>query len=605
MEDSEVDNDQQLEVNNDYDVIIYGTGVGESLLACSLARNGKRVLHLDSNDFYGCNESSHTLQGVFDLAKANIQYEYKSNIINIDNNEKTLLFQKKSLFKTLDIKPLLLSSDHNDIEYNNLINKLQSSGRRCNIDFPNTSLIFSSGSVVDSIIQSDVSNYLEFQAIQGIYYAESLSETYNVPCSKGDVFKSNLLSVVEKRSLMKFLQVVSDWGRERHGINVDKLNEMDLALGRSLHRPQNKDTSDIKAQLDSFSSIENMSFHELMSLYQLSPKLQSIIHHALCLYSSPISIPIPNSSHATNHNFAKEHISSSSGLHDLYKHLISLGRFGDGAFLTPMYGIGELSQSFCRMCAVWGGIYILRQGITSVSWNMEDHNDKITIKDSLNQEYTCKLFICDGYTLDAMKPKTSFILSYIGIFSNALLPLQRSLTIIPAESKDIKNTNAIYLIQLDSSTNIVSEDFYYLSISTQVDYHEVETLEMDKKNIQMMKTIINKLLLQANTKSPLSTIYELCNIITLQQLYDVNEDFNSLHPNIYTSFKTTHSIVLDDQFDWAKNVFTQAFPDEIFLKTFKEVTREERDDEDDEDNEFKLIEDALNSIQQQDETSQL
>lgn len=35
---------------------------------------------------------------------------------------------------------------------------------------------------------------------------------YRVPCSKGDVFKSKLLSPIEKRRLMKFLQLISDYG---------------------------------------------------------------------------------------------------------------------------------------------------------------------------------------------------------------------------------------------------------------------------------------------------------------------------------------------------------------------------------------------------------
>ena len=35
---------------------------------------------------------------------------------------------------------------------------------------------------------------------------------YRVPCSKGDVFKSKLLSPVDKRRLMKFLQLITDYG---------------------------------------------------------------------------------------------------------------------------------------------------------------------------------------------------------------------------------------------------------------------------------------------------------------------------------------------------------------------------------------------------------
>lgn len=37
----------------DYDVIILGTGIVESLLSCALSRGGKKVLHIDQNQFYG------------------------------------------------------------------------------------------------------------------------------------------------------------------------------------------------------------------------------------------------------------------------------------------------------------------------------------------------------------------------------------------------------------------------------------------------------------------------------------------------------------------------------------------------------------------------
>lgn len=43
------------------------------------------------------------------------------------------------------------------------------------------------------------------------------------------------------------------------------------------------------------------------------------------------------------------------------RHLSALGRFGETAFITPLYGVGELSQSFCRMAAVHGAICMLRR----------------------------------------------------------------------------------------------------------------------------------------------------------------------------------------------------------------------------------------------------
>lgn len=44
-----------------------------------------------------------------------------------------------------------------------------------------------------------------------------------------------------------------------------------------------------------------------------------------------------------------------------HRHLSALGRFGETAFIAPLYGVGELPQSFCRMAAVHGAVYVLRR----------------------------------------------------------------------------------------------------------------------------------------------------------------------------------------------------------------------------------------------------
>ena len=60
-------------------------------------------------------------------------------------------------------------------------------------------------------------------------------------------------------------------------------------------------------------------------------------------------------------------IDAATGMRLLCRHLAAIGRFGSTAFLVPMYGSSELSQAFCRLCAVKGGIYMLRtEGVAAV-----------------------------------------------------------------------------------------------------------------------------------------------------------------------------------------------------------------------------------------------
>merc|ERR1719348_1488355 len=51
--------------------------------------------------------------------------------------------------------------------------------------------------------------------------------------------------------------------------------------------------------------------------------------------------------------------SKAEGLESTRKFLSSLGRFGPTPFLWSNYGVGELPQAFCRLCAVYGGVYYL------------------------------------------------------------------------------------------------------------------------------------------------------------------------------------------------------------------------------------------------------
>lgn len=67
------------------------------------------------------------------------------------------------------------------------------------------------------------------------------------------------------------------------------------------------------------------------------------------------------------------------GVLKVKKFLQSLGRYGNSPFLFPMYGCGEMPQCFCRLSAVFGGIYCLKKPITEIHLN-ESLNEFHAIK---------------------------------------------------------------------------------------------------------------------------------------------------------------------------------------------------------------------------------
>lgn len=42
-----------MDLPDDFDVLVLGTGLTESIIAAAASRSGKTVLHLDHNDYYG------------------------------------------------------------------------------------------------------------------------------------------------------------------------------------------------------------------------------------------------------------------------------------------------------------------------------------------------------------------------------------------------------------------------------------------------------------------------------------------------------------------------------------------------------------------------
>eukprot|EP00051_Salpingoeca_urceolata_P014391 m.182874 g.182874 ORF g.182874 m.182874 type:complete len:246 (+) comp18072_c0_seq5:1000-1737(+) len=53
-------------------------------------------------------------------------------------------------------------------------------------------------------------------------------------------------------------------------------------------------------------------------------------------------------------------VSAEEGLRAIKKYLGSLGHYGTTPYICSMYGSGEVVQAYCRLCAVFGGVYMLR-----------------------------------------------------------------------------------------------------------------------------------------------------------------------------------------------------------------------------------------------------
>uniref|UniRef100_A0A8D1V1S7 CHM n=1 Tax=Sus scrofa TaxID=9823 RepID=A0A8D1V1S7_PIG len=62
--------------SSEFDVIVLGTGLPESILAAACSRSGRRVLHLDSRSYYGGNWASFSFSGLLSWVK---EYQQSSD----------------------------------------------------------------------------------------------------------------------------------------------------------------------------------------------------------------------------------------------------------------------------------------------------------------------------------------------------------------------------------------------------------------------------------------------------------------------------------------------------------------------------------------------
>ncbi|XP_061454516.1 rab proteins geranylgeranyltransferase component A 1 isoform X2 [Rhineura floridana] len=273
-------------------------------------------------------------------------------------------------------------------------------GRRFNIDLI-SKLLYSRGLLIDLLIKSNVSRYAEFKNVTRILaFREGRVE--QVPCSRADVFNSKQLTMVEKRMLMRFLTFCLEY--EQHP--------------------------------DEYQGHKDCKFSDYLKTRKLTPNLQHFILHSIAMVSEADCCTI-------------------DGLKATQKFLQCLGRYGNTPFLFPLYGQGEIPQCFCRMCAVFGGVYCLRHSVQCLVVDKETRRCKAII-DHFGQRISATYFVVeDSY----LSEKTCANVSYRQI-SRAVLITDRSilkansdqqisiLTVPPIEL----DQPAVCLVELCSST---------------------------------------------------------------------------------------------------------------------------------------------------------
>ncbi|KAK9136179.1 hypothetical protein Syun_015509 [Stephania yunnanensis] len=170
-------------MDEEYDVIVLGTGLKECILSGLLSVNGLKVLHMDRNDYYGGESTSLNLNQLW------------------------------KRFRGDDKPPENMGSSR---EYNvDMIPKF----------------MMANGALVRVLIHTNVTKYLNFKAVDGSFVYNK-GKIHKVPATDVEALKSPLMGLFEKRRARKFFIYVQDYEesdpKSHEGLDLYKVTARDV-----------------------------------------------------------------------------------------------------------------------------------------------------------------------------------------------------------------------------------------------------------------------------------------------------------------------------------------------------------------------------------------
>ncbi|KAF0904200.1 hypothetical protein E2562_032979 [Oryza meyeriana var. granulata] len=170
-------------MDEEYDVIVLGTGLKECILSGLLSVDGLKVLHMDRNDYYGGESTSLNLTKLWKRFKG---------------NESTPEHLGVSKEYNVDMVPKFMMAN---------------------------------GALVRVLIHTSVTKYLNFKAVDGSFVYNN-GKIHKVPATDVEALKSNLMGLFEKRRARKFFIYVQDYEEDdpksHEGLDLHKVTTREV-----------------------------------------------------------------------------------------------------------------------------------------------------------------------------------------------------------------------------------------------------------------------------------------------------------------------------------------------------------------------------------------
>lgn len=404
----------------------------------SLTRAGKTVLQLDPNDFYGGQYRTLSLCEMNSMFQNKSQQKSSTQANDIESTSPNDTDNKKAESEYVD------DATRKSVTYQDAYQALQCEyknsseipmdqyltsrdARKFNIDLT-SKLIYANVNLVPLLVKSSVGRYMEFKLIDSVQlYMSDQGSFHRVPCTKGEIMSNSFISRMDKLYLGKFLKFCIEYQQKNSEETIE--------------------------------AYKQKSFIEFLRKdHKLSTTLENFIIYAIAMLDSK-----------------DENVTAAEGMKRIERYMNSLGKYGNSAFLYPMYGISELSQAFCRVGAVYSGTFVLRRGIQSILC----HNALSTQSESVvtgvmcteNQELTCDTLILNNdYRLTDEQPlldteHQSDMISRSVLLTNFMIVADDGahIAILPPGTISDKQTTTITIVQLSQRSAVAPKDCFVIS----------------------------------------------------------------------------------------------------------------------------------------------
>ncbi len=321
--------------------------------------------------------------------------------------------------------------------------------------------VMANGNLVKLLLKTNVSQYLEWKCVDGTFvyqwdkpmFGKAKGVICKVPANGSEALKSDLMGLFEKNRCRKFLQFAQDF---------------------EMKDPKTYGGYDPKAP-----------FKDLVAQFGLETNTIDFIGHAVALF--------------TNDDFLER--PAYETLEKMQLYFNSIGRYGDSPFIYPVWGLSGLAEGFSRLCALYGGTYMLNRDVEEIIY---DENGKFKgIKSEGKVAYGKYLVAEPSYVAKYNKVKSvGKVIRCICIMDHSI-PKTKDVPscqiILP--QRQINRKNDIFVAALNSTHCVCKKGYTLAIISTMVETDKPE--EEIKPALELLGPVLEKFVTVSDIFEPI------------------------------------------------------------------------------------------------------